>query len=192
MLRRSLAAGIALVAAFLLPAGPASAGGGGCATVSAGEGVTVELVDACITPTLLRAEPGQQVTFVNRDAFAHVITGAGYAWGSSGNMKEGDAFAVTFDRSGVYPFQCYLHPGMAGAVIVGDATGPGAASQTGVTVEPLLEADSSDQAPVAAPAGTASGGSSVGWWVGGAIGLAVGAGLVLLGRRAGRREASIA
>jgi plastocyanin len=171
---------------LVLPA-PASAGGGGCGEVTEGTGTTVEMLYACLTPTLLRVPPGETVTFVNRDDFRHVISGSGYAWSSDGNMKPGEAFTATFRNDGVYPYQCFLHPGMAGAVIVGDAAGLGAAGRGGVFVapfegeEPLPEVVYVTRAP---EPGAAS--SSSGWpvaLVGGILlGLAVGA-IVTLGVR---------
>jgi hypothetical protein len=74
---------------------------------------------------------------VNRDSFRHIITSAGVEWSSDGFLRADEAFTATFRKDGVYPYQCYLHPGMAGAVIVGDATGLGAAERGGVFVAPF-------------------------------------------------------
>ncbi len=138
MPRRNLIVGWAAmaIAVVLGPAPAAWAGGGGCGEVTTGEGATVELLGLCITPTLLRVDPGATVTFVNRDPFRHIITGAGVGWGSPGFLRGDASFTATFRRPGVYPFQCYLHPGMAGAVLVGDANGPGAAAEGRVQVAP--------------------------------------------------------
>jgi plastocyanin len=125
------------VLAFALGLAPSASAGGGCAEITSGQGTTVEMLYACITPSLLRVDPGETVTFVNRDSFRHIITGAGYAWGSRGYMGEGETFTATFRRPGVYPFQCFLHPGMVGAVLVGDANGPGAAGDRRVRVAPV-------------------------------------------------------
>lgn len=137
MVGRTVVASSIALAIALGPGSGASAGGGGCAEITSGEGTTVELLYTCITPSLIRVDPGQTVTFVNRDPFRHVITGAGVAWGSRGYMGEGETFTATFLRPGAYPFQCYLHPGMVGAVLVGDANGPGAAADGRVRVAPV-------------------------------------------------------
>ena len=136
MVRRAFLALVLIGVAVALPA-PATAGGGGCIEITMGTGTTIELQDFCITPSLLRIEPGETVTFVNRDEFRHIITSAGVEWSSDGYMRADEAFTATFSENGVYPFQCYLHPGMAGAVIVGDGTGLGAADRAGVFVAPF-------------------------------------------------------
>lgn len=168
---------------------PASAGGGGCAEVTEGAGTTVELRDLCITPTLLRVDPGETVTFVNRDGFRHVLAGAGYAWSSEGYMAPNEAFTATFRKGGVYPYQCYLHPGMAGAVIVGDGTGHGPANRAGVVVAPwegeppIPEVVYVTRAPEPGTA-TSSFGSPVALVGGILVGVVVGA-VVTLGVRGG-------
>src|SRR3989441_10025906 len=35
-------------------------------------------------------------------------------------LTPGGTFTFTFAKSGLYPYPCYLHPGMSGLVIVGD------------------------------------------------------------------------
>ncbi len=167
---------------------PASAGGGGCYKLTQGEGTTIELKNFCITPTLLRVEPGETVTFVNRDTFRHIITSAGVEWSSDGFLRADEAFTATFRKDGVYPYQCYLHPGMAGAVIVGDATGLGAADRGGVFVapfegeQPLPEVVYVTRAPEPGAA-TSSSGRAAAWAAGGIlVGLIAGA-IVTLGVR---------
>lgn len=139
MSRRAIAVTLLALTTWTVGSIPtASAGGGGCAELTEGSGSTVEILYSCITPTILRIEPGRTVTFVNRDSYRHVLTGAGYGWyDEDGWFRPGEAIEVTFERNGVYPYQCYLHPGMTGAVVVGDGSGPGAATRSGVTVEPL-------------------------------------------------------
>jgi plastocyanin len=139
MLRRFLV--VAAVSGWPLAVGltPAHAGGG-CAEVTSGKSQAVDLKGFCVFPTLIRVPVGTAVTFTNRDAVEHVIVGAGMAWGSDGTMQQGDSFSTRFERDGVYPFQCYLHPGMSGAVLVGDANGRGPATSFGITLPPSSEA----------------------------------------------------
>lgn len=68
----------------------------------------------------LRIEAGTTVEFVNLDPFAHTVTSHPESPldFDSGTMGDGDAFAVTFDEPGEYPFFCEIHPTMRGVVIV--------------------------------------------------------------------------
>jgi hypothetical protein len=90
----------------------------------------------------------------------------------------GVVFEVTFERSGLHPYACYLHVGMIGVVAVGDANAK--ADDAIVTGAPT--GTRSDAEPVAAggelpPEGDRS---SSGWWLAGLagmVGLATGPGL---------------
>jgi plastocyanin len=134
-------------AAALLPAGtvsPAVAGGGCHTGATDGSGDTVEIADACFTPTILRIAPGDAVTFVNTDPFVHNVTANG--WGHFDDLQPGDRFRASFDTAGTYPYACTYHPGMSGAIVVGDGAGAGAgtvtvASVAPVSPEPTLRAD---------------------------------------------------
>ena len=92
--RRAFLVWVLMTIALLIPI-PASAGGGGCGELTDGSRTTVEIEFSCITPTLIRVEPGDTVTFVNRDSYRHVIAGAGYQWASKGYMGAEEAFAAT-------------------------------------------------------------------------------------------------
>ena len=118
----------ALVAA-LLPAGSASAGGF-CAgyeneRLTDARGVRVAMADYCFTPTVLRVRKGATVTFVNKDPEAHTVGGAA---GSFGDMHReiapGKSVSFQFEREGIFPYVCLIHPGMTGAIVVGDGIGP--------------------------------------------------------------------
>lgn len=170
-----------LLALLLLPAVPAGAGGGCHEGVTQGTGDTVELIDACFTPTTLRIEPGDSVTFVNRDGFVHNVTA--HLWGYFDDLKQGDAFTATFDEEGVYPYACTYHPGMTGAVVVGDGDGPG--SGAAVTVSSFgAPPPPSPQIEVRTVTKTReAGASSPLVWLAAGIGLAAGLGLAALVRR---------
>jgi hypothetical protein len=148
-MRRILLVATLSLGPFLLASPPAGAGGGGCLEVTSGQGAAVGLKGSCIFPTLIRVPSGGgAVTFINYDAINHVVVGAGYAWGSDGIMHQGDSFIAQFDSDGVYPFQCYLHPGMSGAVLVGDANARGAAT-SGVVTAPVPSNLAATLSPVA-------------------------------------------
>ena len=181
MVRKILAtAALAFVAALVVPAVPASAGGGCHEGVTEAATDTVELVEACFTPAVVDIAPGGSVTFVNTDPFAHNVTAN--TWGHFDDLNTGDSFTATFDEPGVYPFACTYHPGMTGAVVVGDGSGAGGAVTTAeqapsqvVEVQAVQPSSDGDQ------------GSTTGWLAGGAIGLAIGLGVGLIAHR--RRSA---
>lgn len=111
----------------------AASGGGGCGgPMTDTAGTTVRIRNYCFLPTVLRVRRGQAVSFENRDAFSHVVLGANAVWGSFGQLGGGHDVTYRLTRSGVYPYVCTYHPGMVGAIVVGNgkARGP---SQTTVT-----------------------------------------------------------
>ncbi len=113
-----LIAVLAIGAGALLPA-QAGGGGGGCwRPLTDTPGRTVTMQDICFSPTVIRVSPGTLVTWVNRDALAHSVVGAGGQF-VGGTPQAGTSLARRFDRPGVYPYYCAQHPGMIGAVVVG-------------------------------------------------------------------------
>ena len=189
MVRRTILAAALAAVPLLASIAPATAGGGCHMGVTTGTGDTVAMVDACFTPTTLRVEPGTTVTWINEDPMTHNVTAN--EWGHFEPMEQGDVARATFDDPGIYPYACTYHPGMSGAIVVGDGTGKdnGAA----VTVESWQPPTQADATPAAEPASSSgtSGSSSALPWVGGAIlgfALAVAGGAV---RSASRREALV-
>lgn len=178
MARRTLPFAAAL-AVLTLPAVPAMAGGGGChAEATEGAGDTVEMLEACFTPTTLRIAPGDTVAFVNRDPITHNVVANG--WGHPDDMGKGDAFTATFTEPGVYPYACGYHWGMTAAVVVGDGVGNG---------QQVRVASFEPPSPVVEvrTVRIEAGSSPVAWLVAGSIGLALGAALgIAVTRR--RRE----
>lgn len=179
--------GTLMAAAFLLllivPAAPVAAGGGCHSGVTQGEGGTVELADACFTPTTLQVQPGHAVTFVNTDPMVHNV--GGNLWGHFDDLEPGDAFTATFERSGIYPYACSYHPGMTGAIVVGDGLGVGNGET--VTVSSYSQPEPSPVVEVRTVTEQASRTPvTVGWVAGSAIGLAVGLGIAVLVRRRAR------
>lgn len=132
MVRRSWALAFACsLVAVLVVGHPALAGGGGCGErPTAARGDRVNIRDSCIRPTVLHANPGDEITWKNRDAYKHVVNGANLRWGTFRLRPNGGVFRHSFENPGVYPYSCFLHPGMNGAVVVGevetpDSGGPG-------------------------------------------------------------------
>lgn len=174
----------ALVVGSTMWAWPASAGGGCHGGTTQGEGDTVSMVDLCFTPSVLRVDPGTEVTFVNRDLTTHNVNANG--WGNFDDMTKGDGFRATFEEEGVYPYACQYHLGMTGAVVVGDGMGVGSGEHVAVTPLTTAAQEASSEEPEAnAPVATAADRPAVGWAVGGAGGFVIGAAAALLVRRRG-------
>jgi plastocyanin len=138
-----------VAAATVVTAAPASAGSGCHRRPTEGRGGTLALTELCFSPTVLRVEPGAEVTVVNRDTIAHPLSRPGGAWywdGESDTRTTG-----RLDRPGIYPFFCYAHPGMVGVVVVGDGQGAGAGiSRVSATGAAATEAQAAGTAVPAA------------------------------------------
>lgn len=160
-------AGLALVGAA-----PASAGGG-CHRPgqTQGAGAVVEMEVNCFGPTVLRTEPGTQVTFHNKDTWVHEVSGV--RWGSEGPIGHDATFTLTFDEPGTYPFSCPLHPGMNGAIVVGSgeaggdvmevATGPAPATPTSQLTGSASPPAGGDDAPPVLALALGALGFAAGW-----------------------------
>lgn len=187
MRRGMLLCMIAATATIVLGVPGTALAGGGChdgvtRNDATGEKTaTVRMIDACFTATVTTVDPGAPVTFANTDlGVTHNV--GGNQWGHFEDMIEGDAFTATFDEAGIYPFACNYHPGMTGAIVVGDGKGAGSGSE-GVTVQPF-EASSPG---VVSPVTAADNGLPIGILVGvGLGGLALGAVAMLAISRFGR------
>ncbi len=185
--RAAMALATSALVWLAVPSTPASAGGGSChAPMTQGKGDAVVISDGCFTPGILRVAPGATVAFSNDDPYVHNVSANG--WGHLEGLGTGEGFTATFEAPGVYPFACTLHPGMTGAVVVGDGTGSGngAVVEVGSLAVPEEEAPAvpADARPVAS---TRPAASPVGWALAGAVGLALGLGVgVVAARRRGR------
>jgi plastocyanin len=170
-----LVIGFAFAFAPLMLAAPASAGGGCHAGATQGTGAAVTMTDACFTPSILSVRPGATVTFVNEDPIVHNVSAP--QWGHFEDINPGERFSVTFGEDGIYPYACMIHPGMTGAIVVGDGHGAG----TLAAVQPVA------QEPAQVVASTDPASSSGGWLALAAaalvVGVAVGAGVATVRRR---------
>ena len=128
---RTLAIKIGIVtviasAALWGSSGIATAGGGCMHSTgpTTGRGDAVEMLDYCFTSTVLYVERGTDVTWTNRDDTGHNIVGVGGTWGNPDlTLNTGDTASYRFDEDGVFPYACWIHPGMIGAIVVGDGVG---------------------------------------------------------------------
>jgi plastocyanin len=70
----------------------------------------------------LEIKPGESVVFRNGDHAFHTVTAgtpsAPTGAFDSGRLNGDQTFTTRFDRAGVYPFYCQIHPKMTGTVVV--------------------------------------------------------------------------
>jgi len=105
--------------------------GGGChgpdgSVYMEGEATVVRMDVCSFAPTVARVAVGTEVRFLNTANVDHMVTGRSGTWGSD-MLRPGKEFSATFTTAGTYPFSCPLHPGMVGAIVVGDGVADGAA-----------------------------------------------------------------
>jgi plastocyanin len=146
------ASAAAALLVLLLGAATAMAGGGchvaeGTRTTE-GIGQLVRIEKCVFGPTVLHVSPGTVVNWTNEDPVPHAVTGIG--WGSTNLTYSSGTISQRFTTPGIYPYQCYLHPGMSGIVVVG-AAGPGLGGGSSAVAPPVTETSS-----VVAPAANAA------------------------------------
>src|SRR3954454_8394049 len=96
-------------------------GGGGAqqqapAATSGGGDVTMK--DIKFNPSTVDVKVGDTVTWTNDDSVGHDVTGDGFKSGSAGGLQNGDTFKHKFAKAGTFKYQCTVHPGMTGEVVV--------------------------------------------------------------------------
>jgi plastocyanin len=159
--------------------------GGGChasadgSTYMEGDGTTVIRMDVCsFAPTVSRVAVGTTVRFLNTADIQHQVLGRSATWGSV-LLDPGQEHSETFQAAGVYPYTCPLHPGMVGAIVVGEAAA-GVSDDQGADLAVATSTHSVDNTPASAIDTTSLA-------VVGLAGLGLGLGLGALAMRSRRR-----
>lgn len=81
----------------------------------------VAIGECAFIPTITRVPIGTTVTFANGSLQDHEVAGANLTWGAAQRpIAPGALVEQTFTAAGVYPYSCMIHPGMTGAIVVGD------------------------------------------------------------------------
>ncbi len=142
MFRRAIAFALGVCACLALGAATTVAGGG-CkvpAGTTEGSGVGVSMKDCTFGPSILQAPVGATVTWLNVDHVPHAVNGLGWdATAPYGLTKPSEKVSHTFAAPGVYPYMCYIHPGMAGVVVVGDVALGAAGSAPAAAMPAAIE-----------------------------------------------------
>jgi len=199
MRRRAIRRGTTIVigAMFLLGVGLASgvaraSGGGGCGrAVTDDDGTRIGIIGFCFDPTIFRVQPGDTVTWINKDPVPHSVLGANGSWGGFDSIgRNGGEVSYRFVDAGVYPYVCTFHVGMVGAVVVGNGEAVGSTQAVTTNAGPVTLAEShpvgsraaieQDVVPAAVHAGSWPGAV---WWGMGVLLLVVVAALASPRRR---------
>jgi plastocyanin len=140
-----LAVSAAVAAATGLFGSPTASAGGGCGddvTFETGS-TTVTVAHACFSPTVTQVPVGTTVSFVNESGLEHNLTGPGPI--GFNNFSTDATVKLTFSTAGIFPYACTFHPGMSGAVVVGNPlpgpASPAAAPATSAAAIQLSAAD---------------------------------------------------
>lgn len=68
-------------------------------------------------PVTLRISRGTRVRWVNRDNVTHTTTSEDGLWDE--RLEPGERFARRFRRAGTFDYECTIHFGMDGTIVVG-------------------------------------------------------------------------
>jgi plastocyanin len=78
------------------------------------EGPAVAVRDYELEPATITVEAGDTVTWVWEGRAPHDVVGQGF---ESRDQSSG-TFRHTFDEPGTYAYECTIHPGMEGSIVV--------------------------------------------------------------------------
>ena len=162
---RLLAACVLLAALVLVPVASVAAGGGchgGDGAVHTDGTAHVVRMDVCtFEPTVARVAVGTEVRFLNTASVQHIVTGERQAWGSRDELSPGQEVRRRFDTEGVFPYSCPLHPGMVGAIVVGDAPAAAAGGEAPATSPAVSDGEIAPAAAMAVGLGGVVGGLAI-------------------------------
>lgn len=77
----------------------------------------VSIGDNFFSPATHTVAVGGTVTWTNGGYNPHTSTGQNNAW-NSGTLNPGQSFSRQFPQAGSFPYECTIHPGMSGTVVV--------------------------------------------------------------------------
>jgi plastocyanin len=143
-----------LFAAAALP--PAVLGGDPCfhstsrPTPTTGSTLEISIADCVFQPTVSYVDVGARVEWRNASSQAHEIVGANLTWGAHEKLlATGDTIGWSFDAPGTYAYSCMIHPGMTGAIVVGDAAASSSDVGLASSVDPAAaEPGTTDTGPL--------------------------------------------
>ena len=76
---------------------------------------SVIIQNFAFSPSTLTIKTGTTVTWTNEDSAPHSIKSTDF---NSDTLQPGDTFPFTFDKPGMYTYQCGIHPSMKATIVV--------------------------------------------------------------------------
>ena len=86
-------------------------------TMTKDSGVNTKCGNKCFTPNVLTVQKGTTVTWKNEDSIGHVVSLLNGEFDSR-LIVQGDQVSHTFDQTGSFEYQCFIHPWTTGKIIV--------------------------------------------------------------------------
>lgn len=75
----------------------------------------VSMENFSFNPEVLTVPKGTTVVWTNNDSAVHNVEADDF---NSPDLKKGETFAFTFEKTGTYDYICGLHPKMTGQIVV--------------------------------------------------------------------------
>ncbi|VVB80830.1 Halocyanin [uncultured archaeon] len=75
----------------------------------------VDISGFAFSPAVVKIAQGSTVTWTNKDALTHTVTGRSF---DSGHLDKGASWSKKFDEKGTFEYGCSIHPTMKGTIIV--------------------------------------------------------------------------
>ena len=113
----------ALIAAGCGSSSPSSSSGGSPggrypASGASGDKVQVALKDIAFHPSTVNAKVGQTIVWTNKDSTDHNVTAESGATFKSSDFGQGGTYSTKVTKVGTITYECTIHPGMTGVVVV--------------------------------------------------------------------------
>lgn len=77
----------------------------------------VEIKGFIFTPSIIKAKPGDSITWVNRDIAPHTATGSNGNW-DTGTISKNESKTILVNSEMDLTYFCQFHPNMKGTVVV--------------------------------------------------------------------------
>jgi plastocyanin len=80
----------------------------------------INIANMAFTPSQITVAKGGTVTWTNNDSTTHTVVDdlSNIGGPNSGDIKPGDKYSFTFNKTGSFQYHCSIHPSMRGTIVV--------------------------------------------------------------------------